>query len=167
MKVIAPFVPTPKVVAVEMLKLAKVRSGEYVVDPGCGEGAILFVASEIFDAIAIGIEIRRDLVARCLHKILKKGLVGKVYVIHGDLFNFNYRIADVVTLYLLPSMLEILSRKLARELKEGSRIVAHDFPLPKWKPVEVVEVTSPLRKHKIYLYRVPESLPSTYSSNEP
>ncbi len=53
-----PYVPTPRDVAIEMLKLANVRpGGEVVVDPGAGECSIIILAVTMFNAVGIGIEI--------------------------------------------------------------------------------------------------------------
>ena len=38
---LAPYVPTPKHVGSEMLKLARVGPKDYVVDLGCGDGRLL------------------------------------------------------------------------------------------------------------------------------
>src|SRR3972149_1560769 len=42
--------------------------------------------------------------------------------------------ATVLTLYLLPGMMERLRPKLLKELKPGARIVSHDFDFGDWKP---------------------------------
>ena len=39
----------------------------------------------------------------------------------------------MVTLYLLPGMMQILQANSLRELKPGTRIVSHDFPFGDWK----------------------------------
>ena len=71
--------------------------------------------------------------------------------------------ATVVTLYLLPSMLGDVETKLRKELKPGTRVVSHDYPLPSWKPVEVVKFDTPEKvlisgttRTVLLLYRVPD-----------
>ena len=48
----------------------------------------------------------------------------------------------VVTLYLLPALNEKLAPRLRAELKPGSRIVSHSFPMGSWTPDKTVEVDS-------------------------
>ena len=55
-----------------------------------------------------------------------------------------------------------VEEKLRRELKPGTRVVSHDYPLPTWEPVEVVTFDSPEKvaisgtaRTVLRLYRVP------------
>lgn len=77
---------------------------------------------------------------------------GKAYIVWDDLFDFDYSIADVVTLYLGSDVNEKLRPKLSRELKRGSRVVSHDFEVPGWRPISTIDVNGPFRTHRIYLY---------------
>jgi len=69
--------------------------------------------------------------------------------------------ASVVTVYLLPSLIDRLQPKFLDELKPGARIVTHAFAMQGWKPdrVETVTISSPhLRQgdeSTIYLWIVP------------
>jgi tRNA G37 N-methylase Trm5 len=135
-----------------MLRLANVRPGEVVVDPGAGECGIVTLAVTVFDAVGIGIEINPALVKACIENFERLGLRGKAYVVWGDLFDFDYSIADVVTLYLGNDVNEALKPKLSRELRRGARVVSHDFEVPGWRAVKSVTVNGPLRTHRIYLY---------------
>ncbi|HDD63537.1 MAG TPA: methyltransferase domain-containing protein [Thermoprotei archaeon] len=147
-----PFVPTPEKVIREMLKLAGVKPGETIYDLGCGDGRILIIAAKEFGAKAVGIEIRKDLIERCMTKIKNLGLEDRILLIHGNFFEVDISEADVVTLYLLTSVNEKLKPKLERELKPGARVVSHDFEVLGWNPKKVIEVEDGWRKHKIYLY---------------
>ncbi|WP_243681037.1 SAM-dependent methyltransferase [Vulcanisaeta souniana] len=143
----APYVPTPRDIAIEMLKLANVRPGEIVVDPGAGECGIVTLAVTVFNTIGIGIEINPALVRSCIESFEKLGLRGgRAYVVWGgDLFDFDYSIADVVTLYLGSDINGKLRPKLMRELRHGSRIVSHDFEVPGLKPIKSVIIKGPFR----------------------
>ncbi len=147
-----PYVPTPKTVARSMLELAGVKPGEVVVDLGAGEGEIVITAAKEFGAVGIGVEISRSLCERFLRRVLREGLVGKVYVVNEDMFRFDVSIADVVTLYMLTKVNELLRPKLEKELRKGARVVAHDFPVPGWYPKKVKVVEGPFRRHTLYLY---------------
>ena len=58
-------------------------------------------------------------------------------------------------------MLGDVEKKLAKELKPGTRVISHDYPLPSWKHVDVVvrlEEKIPISgttRTVLLLYRVP------------
>lgn len=147
-----PFVPTPEGVVRRMLELAEVKPGELVYDLGCGDGRILIIAATEFGARAVGVEIRKDLVEKCVRRVKELGLEDKITIIHGNFFNIDISDADVVTLYLLTSVNERLRPKLEKELKPGARVVSHDFEVLGWKPIKVEEIKEGWQGHKIYLY---------------
>ena len=62
--------------------------------------------------------------------------------------------ADVVTMYLLPSVNEALRKKLERELHSGARVVSHDFSIPEWTPARVEIIHGPTGLHTLYLYKI-------------
>ncbi len=151
-----PFVPTPYQVVKRMLRLVELKPGETLYDLGAGDGRILFMAAQEFNARAVGIEIRRDLVERVNEKIKTLGLEDQVRIIHGNFFDVDISEADVVTLYLLTSVNEKVRPKLERELRPGARVVSHDFEIPGWRPNLVEEFRDDHgRLHRLYLYRMP------------
>ena len=59
------------------------------------------------------------------------------------------------TVYLLPLSNDKVRPILEKQLKKGTRIVAHDFEFKDWKPekVESIEDDGEGRSHTLYLYR--------------
>jgi ubiquinone/menaquinone biosynthesis C-methylase UbiE len=152
---IAPFVQTPLEVAKKMLDLSKIRSGEVLYDLGCGDGRLIILAAKEAGARATGVELREDLIERARTEIKRLNLEGKVNVIQGNFFDVPISEADVVTLYLTSSANERLRPKLEAELKQGARVVSHDFKVPGWKPSAVY---NELLGHTIYYYRIGEQI---------
>ena len=82
--------------------------------------------------------------------------------------------ATVVTMYLLPDTVNLLKDKLLTELKPGTRIVSHDYPLTGWmadnlwqmdleEKVKISGVTTTL----IYLYVVPAKVAGKWQAHMP
>jgi len=73
-----------------------------------------------------------------------------------EIFILALSVANVITLYLLPSLNVKLIPQLEK-LKPGSRIVSHDFRMKGVKPDKVVRLTSSEDKarHKIFLWTSP------------
>lgn len=130
---LAPFDRTPKPVAKAMLKLAKLRQRETLVDIGCGDGSILVEAGKM-GAFAVGVEVQAELAERAVENARSNGVDHLVAVVIGDYNCLNLRRADVVTLYLTTEGNRKLLEKLRRELAEGARLVSHDFEVPSLSP---------------------------------
>ena len=149
---LAPFVPSPPDVVTTMLQLADVKKDEMLFDLGCGDGRIIIEAAQKFGAKAVGVELNIGRYEECVRRIRESNLDGRVNVIRGNLLNVDLRSADIVTLYLLPISNEEVRPKLERELKNGARVVSHNYPISKWKPNEIKEIKGSWSSHKIYLY---------------
>lgn len=146
-----PFVASPEWVIDEMLRMARVTPKDVVYDLGSGEGDIVIRAAKKFGARGVGIEYRPGLVETSRRKAREAGVAGKVRFLQGDFFYADIREATVVTLFLLPEVIRGLRPKLLTELRPGTRIVAHAFPIPDWKPSQFLEKDG----RKIYLWVVP------------
>ena len=155
---VAPYVPTPMNVVHEMLKLAKAGPGDVLYDLGCGDGRIILAAAEEFHVDhAVGFEINPQMAEATRMKIYDRELQGRVTVLQGDFFQEDLSEATVVTLYLTTMGNSRLRPKLERELRQGARVVSHDFPITGWVHSREEERAYMMGSHKIFLYRVPEA----------
>lgn len=152
---LAPYVPSPEPVVIRMLEAAELKPGETLYDLGCGDGRILILAAQRFRANAVGIELSEKLVRQAIAQAEQLGLQQRIKVIQGDLREADLRGADVVTIYLSRLTNEQLKPKLKAQLKPGSRVVSHDYPIMGWKPIRVEKVEVLQRPHAIYVYRMP------------
>jgi len=145
-----PYVPTPDLVVKGMLQLAGVKNGETVIDLGCGDGRIVVMAAKEFGAKGIGYDLNPERIKEANDNAKAAGVNGNVQFLEKNLFEADIKQADVVTLYLLPSVNEKLKPRLLKELKRGTRIVSHSFSMGDWKPVKEQEVDG----RRIYLWIV-------------
>ena len=152
---LAPYYPTPEVIVTRMLELGELKAGEKMFDLGSGDGRIVIMAAQKFHADAAGVEMDKDLYKQSTEKIRKLGLEKTARIINGDLFKQNYGSADLLTVYLLPLSNQKVAPMLEKQLKKGTRIVAHDFEFP-WQPEKVVTIEDDGegRSHTLYLYRI-------------
>jgi len=145
------YVPTPMKVVRRMLKLASLKPGEILYDLGCGDGRILVTAAKEYGARAVGIEVNPLLIWLAKRRMRRSGLEGKIEVLRGNLFDVDLSRADVVTIYLSQYANNRLKHKLARELKDGARVVSYIFPIEGWRPYFKDE------DYEIYVYKAPFS----------
>ena len=146
-----PYVPTSQETVEEMLKLAGVKPGDVVYDLGCGDGRIVITAAAKFGATGVGVDLNPERIKEANANAEAAGVSDKVKFVVGDLFEFDFSEADVVAMYLLPSVNLQLRPKLQKELKPGSRIVSHDFDMDDWKPEKTVRVGT---HDTIYLWTI-------------
>ncbi len=146
------WVPTLDELVTAMLKAAKVRPDDYVIDLGAGDGKIPIAAAKQFGARALGVEFNPQMVqlARCY--VRSEGLSDKVRVIQGDIFQTDFSEATVLTLYLL-SDLNLKLRPRILQLKPGTRVVSNTFKMGDWSPDEFIE--SDIGNTRAYLWIVP------------
>lgn len=154
-EILAPYYPTPETIVEKMLQLGGLKAGEKMFDLGSGDGRIVIMAAQKFHADANGIELKKDLVKDSLDRIRKLGLEKSAHITQGDLLRQNYSSADLITVYLLPVSNDKVQSLLDRQLKKGTRVVAHDFEFKNWTPerVESIDDDGEGRSHTLYLYR--------------
>lgn len=123
------FDPTPMDAVNAMIKLVEVKKDGLVVDAGCGDARILIEAVKKFGCRGAGIEINPDTVSLARTKVSDAGLSNRIMVTEGDVTTFAFVNADVVVVFLYPSLLEKLERSLLT-MKTGSQIISYSHEIP-------------------------------------
>ena len=146
-----PYVPTPMAVVDAMLDLAKVTSSDTVYDLGCGDGRIVVRAATRFGCRGVGVDLNPERVREAKQNAAKAAVTELTRFEVGDVFDFDFSPASVVTMYLLPSVNLKLRPRLQKELKPGTRIVSHDFHMGDWP----AQITREVGRSRIYLWTIP------------
>jgi SAM-dependent methyltransferase len=169
-----PYVPSPQSVVSDMLKLAGVGPQDFVVDLGSGDGRIVRTAALIFGARGFGVEIEEALVRQSNAAAAREGIADRVKFVKADLFKTDISQATVLTLYLLPDTVNLLRDKLLAELRPGTRVLSHDYPLSGWIPEKYVQMDledkiriSGVTTTLIYLYVVPAKVEGRWQARAP
>ena len=169
-----PYVPSPQSVVSDMLKLAEVGANDFVIDLGSGDGRIVLTAAKVFGARGFGVEIQDHLVKLSNEAARKEGVADRVKFITQDLFKTDISQATVLTMYLLPNTVNMLKDKLLGELKPGTRVLSHDYPLAGWIPERYVQMDledkvaiSGVTTTLLYLYVVPAKVAGSWSAKVP
>ncbi|MDO5522431.1 MAG: class I SAM-dependent methyltransferase [Bacteroidia bacterium] len=147
-----PYVPTPMDVVEAMLDLAKVGKNDVVYDLGCGDGRMVVTAAKKYGATGIGVDLNPDRIEDANRNAREQGVTDKVKFYEGNLFDFDFSKANVLTLYLLPDVNLKLKPKILKEMKPGSRVVSHAFDMGDWEPDKQISVDG----RTVYLWTVPD-----------
>ena len=146
-----PWVRTGPDIARAMFELAGLQPGQTVLDIGCGDGSILFVAAKEFQANGIGYDKSPGVVwlGRIRARLL--GLSENVHLHTGNVFKIKMPQVDLISCYLLPEFQERLEPRLISNYPSGTKIVTHAFQYPNLKLIKKAKIN----KTHVYLYQVP------------
>ena len=133
------WVPTPQVVVDKMLDLAKVTKDDFVMDLGSGDGRTVITAAKR-GARAMGIEYNPDMVDLSKKNAEAAGMTARATFMKADLFETDLSKANVITMFLLPSI-NMKLRPTILNLRPGTRIVANTFTMEDWQADETATVT--------------------------
>lgn len=122
------WVPTTQDVVDRMLEIANPTPADVLYDLGCGDGRIVITAVRRYGCRAVGIDLdpRRIGVAKENSRCM--GVDHMTEFRLKDLFKVDFSDSTIITLYLTRSMNLTLVPKF-RALRDGVRIVAHDFSM--------------------------------------
>jgi protein-L-isoaspartate O-methyltransferase len=155
---VAPYVPTPQSLVNRMLELVEAGPGDILYDLGCGDGRFLITAVDEFNVEkAVGYEINKHLYEVAEDNIAKSGLIDQIRIESGDFMEADFSEATIITLYLTTSGNAKLRPKFIEELKPGTRIISHDFPIMEWTLSTPEKEPLNIGTHKVFMYSVPEA----------
>ena len=133
------WVPTPQVLVNKMLDMAKVTPQDLVIDLGSGDGRTVITAAKR-GATAMGVEYNPDMVTLSEFNAKQQGATAKATFIKGDIFEYDFSKANVVTMFLLPSINMKLRPKIL-DMRPGTRIVTNSFTMEDWEADQSETVT--------------------------
>ena len=155
------WVPTPDLLVTRMLQAAKVTDKDVVYDLGAGDGKIPIAAARDFKARSVGIEYNPEMAALARRNVERAGVVDRVKIITGDIFEQDFSEATVVTLYLLPD-LNYKLRPTILKMKPGTRVVSHQFTMRDWDADEIINE----QYRDAYLWIVPGNAAGRWTFQE-
>ena len=157
------YLPSTADVVERMLSLARVGSSDVVFDLGCGDGRIVIAAVREYGARGVCNDIDPARIAESRRNAEAAGVLDRIVLDQGDLFELDLREATVVALYLSPALNIRLRPKLFRELRPGARIVSHNFDMGEWRPDSTVSVTWPTGgTSAVHLWVLPADVAGTW-----
>jgi SAM-dependent methyltransferase len=145
------YVPTPDFVVERMLDMADVGPGDYVIDPGCGDGRIVIAAAKR-GAFGHGVDLDPQRIEEARENAEKAGVTDKVVFEVKNIFDTDFSRANVIAMYLFPDINIRLRPAFLDKLEPGSRIISHDFGMDEWKPDQQ---HGRMEDHAVYLWIVP------------
>ena len=132
----AVYVPSADDRIAAMLKLAKVKKKEKMIDLGAGDGRVVAAFAKV-GAVAMGVELNPVLVNRAEKNLRDQGFKeSEASVKWQSLWDTDLHQYDIITVYGIPYIMKKLAAKLEKEVKPGTRIVSNAFIFPDWPIVK-------------------------------
>ncbi len=133
------WVPTPQALVDKMLDMAKVTPQDFLMDLGSGDGRTVITAAKR-GVRALGIEYNPDMVELARKNAAEAGVSDKATFEKADLFETDFSKAQVITMFLLPSI-NMKLRPTLLDLAPGTRIVSNSFTMEDWQADETSTIT--------------------------
>jgi precorrin-6B methylase 2 len=126
------WVPTPQELVEKMLDLAQVTKNDFLMDLGSGDGRTVITAAKR-GLRAQGVEYNPDMVSLAQRNAKEAGVTDRAQFVQADLFQTDFSKAQVITMFLLPSI-NMKLRPTILNMKPGTRIVSNTFTMEDWQP---------------------------------
>jgi len=126
------WVPTPQELVEKMLDLAQVTKQDFLMDLGSGDGRTVITAAKR-GLRAQGVEYNPDMVSLAQKNAAAAGVSDRAQFVQADLFATDFSKAQVITMFLLPSI-NMKLRPTILNMRPGTRIVSNTFTMEDWQP---------------------------------
>jgi len=136
----APYVPTKNKLALEILKEVKFKKNGLFVELGSGDGRIIRTAVKNHPIQGVAVDINGLLIL--WSKILSKldETHSRIDFVNKNILSINLTKADYVYLFLFPALIEKLIPRFNKELKKGTIIISHGFPVKEYEKKLIKQV---------------------------
>ncbi|OGK24898.1 hypothetical protein A3A46_01805 [Candidatus Roizmanbacteria bacterium RIFCSPLOWO2_01_FULL_37_13] len=146
----SPYVPTRQKEVDIILKTANLKSKQIFLELGCGDGRVCRRAASLYGVKTIGVDVNPLLIryARFLAKIKS---VNNTDFRTQNIFDTDLSKVDVVYLFLMPKLIELIVPKLEKEIKKKALVISHGFKIVEWQNRLVKKIDH--RPFPTYYYR--------------
>lgn len=150
----APYVPTKNKLALEILKEVKFKKNGLFVELGSGDARIVRAAVKNYGVRGLAVDVNWLLIlwSKILYYIAPPKAGDRLSFLRANILNVDLAQADYIYLFLFPALIEKLIPKFKKELRKGTIIISHGFPVEEYKSklIKKVERTT----FPTYYYRV-------------
>jgi len=119
------------------LEFCGVKAGERIVDLGSGDGRVLITAAKDYGLVGTGIEIDPIKVWLANLRVRVAGARDKVKIVRANIFDADYREADILFIYLTHQAIDKLFPDILEQLKPNAKILCYRFCIQGMTPDKV------------------------------
>ena len=156
------WVPTPQELVDRMLDMAEVTPQDYLVDLGSGDGRTVITAARR-GLRARGIEFNPEMVELSRKNAAEAGVSERATFDNANLFESDFSNAQVITMFLLPSI-NLRLRSTLLDLTPGTRIVSNSFTMGDWTTDDTQTLPDCTAWCTAHLWIVPAKVEGTWQT---
>ena len=155
----SPFVASDMTNVERMVKLARLRPGDVVVDLGSGDGRIVFTSLRGNPKVTgWGVDLDAALVDKTNAAARAQGFGNRAQFFHRNAFDADLSKVDVIYMWLWTEVQQMLRAKILAEARPGTRVVTNLWGMGSWQPDEIDGNGSPVN-----LWVVPARMEGNWS----
>lgn len=124
----APYVGTQNKEIDELLKKAKLKKNQIFLELGCGDGRVVKHAVWNYNVRGIGIDINPVLIWYCQISSKLRD-IKNISFLCKDVLNVDLSRADIIYIFLFPSLVKKLQDKILHKTKKNVLIISHGFKI--------------------------------------
>ena len=148
----APYVPTKKSLALEILKEVKFKKNGLFVELGSGDGRIIRAAVKNYPIRGMAVDINSLLIIWSKFLSRLDGTYPRIDFVCKNILDVDLSKTDYLYLFLFPALIEKLIPGFNKELKKGTVIISHGFPVNEYKKKLIKQVDR--RPFPTYYYKI-------------
>jgi SAM-dependent methyltransferase len=133
----APWHPISRRDLKRALNFCDAKAGERIIDLGSGDGRVLITAARDYGLVGTGIEIDPIKVWLSNLRLRFAGVSDKVKIVRANIFDADYREADILFIYLSHQAIDKLFPDILAQLKPTTRILCYRFCIRNMTPDKV------------------------------
>ena len=133
----APWHPISRRDLKRSLDFCDTKAGERIIDLGSGDGRVLITAAKDYGLVGTGIEIDPLKVWLANLRVRFAGVQDKVRIVRTNVFDTDYREANILFIYLTHQALDKLFPEILDQLKPNAKILCYRFCIQGMTPDKV------------------------------
>lgn len=119
------------------LNFCGAQAGERIIDLGSGDGRVLITGAKDYGLVGTGIEIDPLKVWLSNLRVRFAGVQDQVKILRANIFDYDYREADILFIYLTHQAIDKLFPDILEQLKPNAKILCYRFCIQGMTPDKV------------------------------